>query len=522
MTVIQTLKSTIKSGDSNYPIFTGLFPAEEIHKISETPSFTRNTKNREIADNIMSVPVEEWQRPLDNERVEDISNLFDDTGEFMPNPILLSQNFNKDEKQIRVEQKEAESGIPTEIYQIKIDEPDDEEEKPIWILDGQHRVNGLSSSKQSSNPVPFVLLINVGGSQYIGADMAKIFAQVTTSAEKLNSLHNEWLTYAFQLDSYSQDNPDKSLEERSLETVAHLCKLPRLGSGGPNNPFFDDVGFSPYRAIQPDSGGFKYECTGIKNLARKYYYDAGSATEKLPPKELAKQIGLSYIALTQVVSTRKESVFFGENEYEQTIIQDAFLVGVFSFLVHNGIPNNWKEILEELKFKNTNWNFSNWVTSLGGREASTSRNIARNVFSQVFRDQSLPEETSNLADFLRGDRAQIEFEFSFLTKKGRASTVDRESFILSAGDRTSTKVDARRHIRISDRSTNVGKVEILDRQLSRRGMPVQYDLHQKSGYIVLNPEDHTDPLQLHVNLHHYGGNKTSAEIDIGWNVEDNE
>lgn len=520
MTNIETLKSTIKSGSKEYPIFTGLYPAEGIECISEVPSFTKETKNRELADNIMSTPVEDWQRPLDEERVEDIANLFDNSGEFMPNPVLLSQNFNKDEDIITISQKEAAGGIPTEIFEIKVEETEEDESQPIWILDGQHRINGLTASEQSGNPVPFVLLLNVAGGEYIGADMAKIFAQVTTSAEKLDSLHNEWLTYAFDLDSYSQSNPESGLEKSSLETVAHLCKMPRLANDGPNNPFFDDVGFTPHRAVQPDYGGFKYSCTELKTLIRKFYYDISDYDGTLPPTELAKEIGKSYISLKNVVSTPKESVFFGEGDYEQTIIQDAYIVGVLGFLVENGTPNDWETILRSLEFDTTNWNFRNWVTSLGGRAATTSKDIARSVFSEVFRNQTLPENTSNLADYLRGDRAQIEFEFSHLTEKGYASTRDRMSFTLSAGDRTSTNIGSRRHVTVSDRSTNVGKVEILDRELIRRGRPVQYkELQRKNGYIVLDPEEHTDPLQLHVNFHHYGDNKTSAEIDISWSSE---
>lgn len=516
MKTIPTLKSIIHSGNDRYPFYIGSYPAEDIHDVASAPSFDESTKNREIADNILSYPIEDWQRPLDEGRLKDISRLFDNTGEFMPNPILLSENFNNDENVISVEKKVAKEGVLTEIYNIEIDEDTKGNEDPLWILDGQHRISGLNRSDQSSNPVPFVLLLNTGGSYYTGADMAKIFAQVTTSAEKLNSLHNEWLTYAFNLGDYSKDNPEHKLEEKSMETVANLCKSPELGSGGPNNPFHDDVGFSPKRNVEPDSGGFKYDCKYLKDLILKYYYKSSTQNGKLPPRELSKQIGLSYLALTKVVSTPQKSVFFGKENYDQTIMQDAFIVGVLNFLVHNGTPSDWQDVLEDLNFDDTPWNFQSWISGLGGRAATTSKNIARNVFSETFRNRSLPENTSNLADYLRGDGAWIELEFSFLTDAGQASTVDRESFRLSAGSRTSTSVDARRHISISERSTNIGKVEVLDRTLTDRGMPIQYDIHQKSGYMVLNKNDHKNPLQLLINFHHYGDNRNDAEIDIKW------
>jgi hypothetical protein len=371
MPSVTCLKSVIKSGNSRYPIFTGFLSARQISQIAVAPSFTPGTKNKEIATNIVSRPVEDWQRPIDKKRVGSIANLFDHSGEFMPNPVLLSENLNADNTSISVTPTKVREGVYADSYDVKV--PEDSNSAPLWILDGQHRINGLAESAQKDNPVPFVLLLNEKGNHYSGADMARIFAQVTTSAEKLDSLHNEWLTYAFELGDYSPENPSSGSEKKAMRTVAKLCTTVKIGSDNTNNPFYDNIKFSSFRTAEPNPGGFKYECKDIKSLISKYYYRSSGASSKLSPSSLAEQIGLAHSALQKVVRSQDKSVFFGKPDYSQKVIQDAFLVGVMAYLLSHGVPEDWEDVLDDLNFKDTNWNFSSWVVSLGGKAQTTSK-----------------------------------------------------------------------------------------------------------------------------------------------------
>jgi hypothetical protein len=514
MPKITCLKDVIGSGNSKYPIFTGFLSAKEIDQIAIAPSFTPETKNKEIANNIISSPVEDWQRPIDTDRIGSIASLFNNSGEFMPNPVLLSENLNAEGVEIEVVPSKVREGVYADSYDIRV--PDESDNAPLWILDGQHRISGLAASEQKDNPVPFVLLLNEGGNHYSGADMARIFAQVTTSAEKLDSLHNEWLTYAFRLGDYAPENPSADSEKKAMEAVAKLCTEVKIGSSQINNPFYDNIKFSSFRHAEPNPGGFKYECKDIKGLISKYYYKSSGSRSKLSPSSLARQISLSHTALQKVVRSQDRSVFFGQPDYAQKIVQDAFLVGVMSYLLSNEVPDSWENVLESLNFKDTNWNFSSWVVSLGGRAQTTSKNIARDVFSDAFRNERPPGKSSNLADFMRGDKANITFEFSPLTNAGKASTKNRKSFDLTVGAKTSVTVGDRRHVKIAERSNNVGKLEVYDQEKSKAGRPVQYGLHRQNGYLVLDPDEHTNPLKLYIQMHHYGDNESGAELDISW------
>src|SRR4051812_28966389 len=92
MLSIECLLNEIVSGGTPYPVYVGFLPAEDIARVAEAPSFQRTTPHQQIATNIASQPVKDWQRPIDPDRVQVISDTFDDSGRLMPNPVLLAQN----------------------------------------------------------------------------------------------------------------------------------------------------------------------------------------------------------------------------------------------------------------------------------------------------------------------------------------------------------------------------------------------------------------------------------------------
>lgn len=202
---ISCLQTFVTSGNSTYPIFVGFASAQDIRRIAEAPSFRTSTPHDTIAKNTLTPPIRDWQRPIDQARVNEISNLFNTPGEFMPNPVLLCQNVNLSQSPITIQQQLSNpNGMPTGIWNVVV--PILSDGFPLWIIDGQHRIAGLAQSQQAANPIPVVLLLNQESAVYTGPTVAKLFAQVTTSATKLDPLHNEWLTFAFALGNYSQSN----------------------------------------------------------------------------------------------------------------------------------------------------------------------------------------------------------------------------------------------------------------------------------------------------------------------------
>ena len=302
MAKITCLRTVITSGGHPYPVLIGFLPAASILQIAEAPAYTPATTHQTIATNVVTPPIREWQRPLDHERVASISGFFDDSGRLMPNPVLLSENATVPGT-ISVTQQHAAGAIPMDVWEVDIPAPTPGQPKPLWILDGQHRISGLAASAQGANPVPLVLLVNDGVASYSGPMLAALFAQVTTSAQQLDLLHNEWLTFAFELGKYDPSKSGSPEARQAMQVVTELCRNPALLQPSPN-PFCDNIQFNAARLVAPVGGGFTYTCRELQEMVQRGYYaqPVSGAAVHLAPQNVAKQLAEAYTELKASVS----------------------------------------------------------------------------------------------------------------------------------------------------------------------------------------------------------------------------
>ena len=346
-----------------------------------------------------------------------IADVFSSSDELMPNPVLLSANI--DHAGLAPQVVSAADGTPTPLWRIDVPVPSSAQAKPLWILDGQHRINGLSKSSQADNPIPVVLLLNAPGQQaYGGRDFAHIFAQVTVTAKGLNPIHEEWLTYSYELDRYAPSVGGSEAHRASFETVAHLCGDVRFVQLDPN-PWLNGIVFNPEQGFTPPSTltGFHYSSPELKDIIRKNFYLLNGS---LDPEDLAEQIGQAYVALTKAVQMpQDESVFFGKGAFAHKVMQDGFMVGVLRRLVHSGPPNSWLDLFKSLNFHSTDWNFNTWASTRGGNAGNTSRKLAETIFPEVMMQGALPAEIDNLADYFRGNNAHVTVLFRHVNEAGR-------------------------------------------------------------------------------------------------------
>ncbi len=509
---IHALKETIESGEQSYPIYLALMQADEISKIADVPSYRETTTNADIARNVSTVPVKEWQRPPIPEKIEAIRQLFDNRGEFMPNPILIGENPHT------IVPPKVEpvliGGDSASVWELVIELAELGAEKPLWILDGQHRIAGLSASAQSSNPVPVVFLLNEGSVHYGADTLAQIFAQVTTSATPLGALHREWLSYAFSLNHYSPRELRSLAQKKSMAAVLSLCMKPSFGEQP--NPFFDRIQYNdrlPLSRIQP--GGHVYSCIELKDIVFRSYYSAQKNQTELDPEDVAMQMCLARIALVDEIRTPVErSVFFGDESHHQKIMEDAFWSGVLRYLAVRGVPRSWRDVLRALNFHSTNWDFS-WKLSLHGRDQSTSKALAVKVMVDIFSKQTLPSGNNSVADLLRGNGAQFELEAFKLTCKGRRSARDTAVLEVHRGAVTSFPIEPCVGIRLRKRSLNIQDVVVTDKQ-APPGTLVEYKKVLRGGGMILDGSRHKNPLELLFTLKHYGGVTSTADVQIGW------
>ena len=521
--IIDAKVTHVKSGTVKYPLFIAFIEAQELLKVSKAPSFTEATSYEQIAKNVQSKPVLEWQRPINTKRSNAMARIFDDvSGEFMPNPVLLSSNEELSSDWIKIHDVDKDN--------VRIEIKESDGVAPLWIIDGQHRISGLGRSPQKHNHVPVVLLLNHKGKVYNGNILAKIFAQVTTKAEKLDKIHNEWLTYAFDLNKYESNyNGDQS----AFEAVLCLCENSTLG--GIANPFYDNIDFNKFRkgrSASPVPGGFSYGCDELQKIIKNYFYSIGGA---LNPKNVAEQIVLAHNALQNVIKTPpslKDSVFFGnKNSGGQAICQDAFIVGVLSYLRNHkpmASSTNWLNYLKKIGFDHPNidWEF-NWVVSLSGPLNDISSNIINNVFIQIFKTGN-PISNDPINDYLRGNDTLLDFGLYELDKSWQIDHSKKK--ILKIKNKVSKISVPSKNIgfKVSNQSLNVGKVRFHIKTINGTG--VFGAIATKLNNAVDKSIDNTgfvfnigafglpavNKLEADIEIVYYGGEVDQKSIEIKW------
>lgn len=508
------LKGVASSGGVGYPIFIGFSNAQDLSCIAEAPSFNDQTSHDQIATNVLSPPVRDWQRPINQDRARQISAVYNRPGELMPNPVLLCENTTNIPSPIRITQL-TNNGVPLDLWNIEVPDPPANGARALWILDGQHRISGVAQSSQAINALPVVLLLNHGHTSYSPATLAKIFAQVTTEATKLADLHNEWLTYAFRLNVYSDSNATGSAAQRAMETVSELCKRPNAGSPAGPNPFHNRIRFNDYlQNAGPQGGGFKYNCIDLKDIIYKHYYNAANPFGTyISSIALGDEIVNAYNALLRCVrAPHQQSVYFGDGKHEQRIMQDAFIAAVLSAICLRGPGQDWQNLFEnQLSFQTTDWNFSSWVVSLNGQAGTLSRALAISILGTAFRDQRLPTQNGNLADYFKGNDAEMRIIASQLTGAGKPSRNNPIVHSIMGGARRTINLQGSPHVQFQLGTKNTGKIEIIDAQ-SPPGHPVSY--HPRG--FRLDQGAHRNPLKLVIKMHHYGNTHSTAHIDLSW------
>lgn len=479
-----------------------------------------STPNHEIAANVLTPPVKQWQRPLMPEKRDRIIETFDASGEFMPNPVLVAERCIGPPPGIQVETLMAASGIPTEMKIVKIPDLETEQQPPLWIIDGQHRITGLGDPRchQRDNPIPVVLLLNNAGNSYNGRNLAKIFAQVTTEATPLATLHKEWLTFAFNLDSYENANGQHN---KAMKSVAELCKNPQNPRNNKENSFHDDIRFNDELPASPKFLGHQYDCKDLSALISKYYFNETSNFDHLSSVQLANQISMAFEVLKHKVrAPQPKSVFFGDQNFAHKIMCDAFLVGVLTYLRRqkkDPDETDWGNLLESLSFHTTDWNFQQHVIS-SSRWVDKSKVLALDVFSNVFEKASLPENVNDIWDYLSGDQLFVELEFKHLNANDNAIQRDMNKVKFGRGDKKTVPMHGRRYFKVSHRSPNAKHIEIVDEKSSPSD-PITFKM---SGEYLRPPKVHLDnasqdPLTLTIKCILYGGIEEKITISLaGW------
>jgi len=187
--------------------FMGVASAGDLDSITSVPWMDPLSKSKDFANDILNGQMDEnqWQRMVDHGRVDDIRNFAEQNDKNLFNPVLLYV----EEKHVDISGsgKEKKISVPFDFlkehlgsYTDYFPKPEEIDHRPVWIIDGQHRIRGFGSAKRGSRMhIPFVLLIGDGSLQKV-AEIALLFTQINTTSRPLDALHKIYLNYQFCID----------------------------------------------------------------------------------------------------------------------------------------------------------------------------------------------------------------------------------------------------------------------------------------------------------------------------------
>ncbi len=507
MLSLTLLKTQIKDGSGNpFYIFSGFLPADKLLGISSVPAFTDDTTHATIGHNVNSNPVEEWQRPEIGQKIEAIRDRFSEAGEIMPNPVLLAAVEPLEPTIIHT----AADG--TQACEVIIDT----DRRKLLVLDGQHRIKGIAASTQPGNPIPFVLLADVGAQAYNRSMFAKIFAEVTTQSSNLNPLHDAWLKYAFALDEYEPEGTPPKPTPSHLAMEAASILVSWNPSAPATNPFYDRIGFNPKRELEPPAGkGFIYNADELSKLIRDGYFGNQRRTTDLSPQKIAEAVASALVSLRKVFTTPMEkSVFFGGGDFGHQPMQNAFVLAVLSRLATAGIPGSWDTILTNLKFNTANWNFKTWVKALDGNFGNHSRELATRCLTQAFDAGTLDAGIVDIPTHLKGDNAAITVTFTRIGAGGRAlaHTAEDHTFPVSRIGVHSFTQPGDYKLLLKATTTNIHSLDAWD-SASPRDEFTRAKLMTR-GMVLVKPP--SDSREIIMRVEYYGGVEEQLRLTLNW------
>lgn len=237
-------------------------PANEFDSLSMVPAVPEDITSPKLAKLVArgkAREVEWWQRRLSKGRLDEIGRFFKGNKNLFVNPIILgirrpdvveSKSLGSKHGLTEITMRSwlrstcpecktsyrAENG--NEIWKEMCSEHSCHTSfRPFLIIDGQHRTRGTQNKNNKERYrkeyIPAVILPK----EFSLSDQAKIYAEISVTAEPLDKFHQLWLKYSFGLGDM---NPWRKANRLAYETASWLCSY-LLGDTRTENPMLGRI-----------------------------------------------------------------------------------------------------------------------------------------------------------------------------------------------------------------------------------------------------------------------------------------
>ena len=216
----------------------------EIDAVCSVPSLPEHIESDEAGRRVLddSIGDDEWQRRLAPRRINSIREFIEGSENIIANtPILFVRpgtgSVTIEENTLTVDLSKflKKTSIKGEDKWYDV-VPGQEDYRPIWLIDGQHRVRGMSSRAQERTST-FQLSFSRRSSDFT----KKIFAEINTLQTKLTSMHTLFMQHRFHIPSHISKRDfrpwEEGVQEHHNSRANHLSyeaawvTLPRIREG---------------------------------------------------------------------------------------------------------------------------------------------------------------------------------------------------------------------------------------------------------------------------------------------------
>ena len=207
-----------KINQKGYVFYSTTARVDEIEALSSVPSLPKEMSCEESGERVLnkSKSPDEWQRLVNWVRVNSIENFINLDDNIIANAPIL---FLNDDNSIKITESNGSVRLYADFQKFlqpiepkpgetifcdhAIDENGDsgKDQRPLWLIDGQHRIRGLSESKEGSELFIPIILISNKHEEGTGLNplsmVAKVFTEINTLQKSLDTLHELFLMHRF-------------------------------------------------------------------------------------------------------------------------------------------------------------------------------------------------------------------------------------------------------------------------------------------------------------------------------------
>jgi DGQHR domain-containing protein len=346
----------------------------EIDKVCSVPALPIEMSSEESGLRVLDInrASNEWQRRPSPERINSIKEFVDFSENIIANSPML---FIKDNKSVKINDDELEINFQDFLFKNTDSEPicysdykknelnsEHEDLRPIWLIDGQHRVRGLANSNDGPNlRIPIIIF----PSEFSLAKAAKVFAEINTLQDSLKPLHKLFMQHRFKISSpianrnfgdyngvKESDKSNSRANHLSYELVAKLAS--RTNSVLYNKVKILDQNIDPDYYIKADIW---------VNYARTWFTQGPYSREDLWTKDkeedIYNEVNNYFRAFVETVNHKSWSdkkKRWTDTLRNKSILQSSthfkVLIDLYSDVYANLVPKQNKELFTIDDFKN--------------------------------------------------------------------------------------------------------------------------------------------------------------------------